>query len=441
MEAVPRRQRASYDVELKQKILEAASASGPSAAARKFKVPLSTISNWRNRPAAARLAHASDAPEDDDDTPTAPGATSSVTPTETSATGEPVEPNHARNGRRYGPAERKGILATAQRLGPKAAATKHGCSTWTITEWRRQARRAASAGIPDSPTAREEEPAELEPEVIARHKLILEIWRTNPGFGPSQVRNQMRRQGYKVSVHTVRRLLLDNGYVPPAKRPTEPARRYEVSRPMQLYHLDFLHFYVHKQKVCLLLIEDDFSRFIAGWTLLPTEQADGVIEALQAAIDRYGMPGGVMVDRGAAFFSFRGVARFEAFVVEAEMDYFPVDEAPKNGKVEKLNDNVRKELLTQHTFADLDDAAARIGAWIRHYNYRRTHQALGGLLVPADRFHGLAEDALRRIEQGNDASPLDLLTPRDRALELFRVTSVAGRVTVYLMGHKLFESA
>ena len=63
------------------------------------------------------------------------------------------------------------------------------------------------------------------------------------------------------------------------------------------------------------------------------------------------------------------------------------------------------------------------------------------MLVPADRFHGLAEDALRRIEQGNDASPLDLLTPRDRALELFRVTSVAGQVTVYLMGHKLFASA
>jgi len=40
--------------------------------------------------------------------------------------------------------------------------------------------------------------------------------------------------------------------------------------------------------------------------------------------------------------------------------------------------------------------------WVDTYNYRRTHQGLGGLLVPADRFHGRSEDILKSITDGID---------------------------------------
>jgi hypothetical protein len=118
-------------------------------------------------------------------------------------------------------------------------------------------------------------------------------------------------------------------------------------------------------------------------------------------------------------------------------NYYPVDEAHQNGKLERLNGTVRKELLSKVEFADLDDAGHRIATWVHSYNYRRTHMGLGGLLVPADRFHGMAEDALRRIEEGNGASPLEVLAPTGRGLELLRVVSTAGQVAVYLMGKKI----
>jgi transposase InsO family protein len=47
-----------------------------------------------------------------------------------------------------------------------------------------------------------------------------------------------------------------------------------------------------------------------------------------------------------------------------------------------FNANVAKELFNQETFFDLGEAARRLAAWIRFYNFRRTHHALGGLLVP-----------------------------------------------------------
>jgi hypothetical protein len=74
----------------------------------------------------------------------------------------------------------------------------------------------------------------------------------------------LKRDGFKVSVGTVRDVMERNGYLPPSLRRKAPVGRYEASHPRELYHLDFYHFHVHKQKQCVLFIEDDFSRFIAG---------------------------------------------------------------------------------------------------------------------------------------------------------------------------------
>ena len=40
-----------------------------------------------------------------------------------------------------------------------------------------------------------------------------------------------------------------------------------------------------------------------------------------------------------------------------------------------------------------------IGRWVFQYNYERTHQGLGGVLVPADRFHGLTDLILSSWER------------------------------------------
>lgn len=339
---------------------------------------------------------------------------------------------HASRGKRYSKAERKRILDYADENSPAEAAGKFGCAEWSINRWRKKAAASASK-LETEPDSVEE----LSPEQEARHKVVLETWRKQPGLGPTQIKNQLRRAGYKASVECVRDIMEAAGYVQPRAKRKDHVDSYEAIRPRQLYHLDFLHMYVHKQKQCLLLIEDDFSRFIAGWALLKSEHADGVIDAFDACVNRYGRPEAVMYDRGAAFFSFRGTSRFEVLLAEYGIDNITVDEPQTNGKVEKLNAAVRKELLTQVEFADLADAELRIGVWVEQYNYRRTHMALGGLLVPGDRFHGVVDTIMKRIEQGNGADPLDLLAPSGRGLEIFRVVSIAGQPSVYLMGRKI----
>jgi transposase InsO family protein len=339
-------------------------------------------------------------------------------------------------GKRYSPAQRKEILEYAQNHSVQEAADKFGLTVTSIYEWRRAIERR-------SPRAAEGENAEGSGEIViedpkqARDVKIVAMWRQHPGYGPSQVRNMLKRDGFKVSVGTVRDVMERHGYLPPSLRRKEPVGRYEAARPRELYHLDFYHFHVHKQKQCVLFIEDDFSRFIAGWTLVAVEAADPVISCFEQVVQRYGRPEGVMSDRGTAFHSWRGLSRFEALLEDYEINYFLAKEAAVNGKVEALNASFQKECIEQVEFMDLTDAARGIGHWVEHYNQRRTHHGLGGLLVPADRFYGIAEQTLRRIEQGLGAQTAELSSPDGRALELFRVLSRGGKPELWLMGEKI----
>lgn len=342
----------------------------------------------------------------------------------------PRSSTHPARGRRYSPAQRAEILKDADELGVANAAEKHGCAAWTIYNWRKQESRRSPESAPDDGDGSDGERDE-------RHDLILTLWRQQPGLGPSQIRNLLKRRGFRASVSTVRAVMEEAGYVHPKLRRKEHTGRYEAIRPLQLVHLDFYHFHVHRQRQCLLLILDDFSRFITGFRLLKSEHADGTIAAFEESVARYGKPEGVMSDRGSAFHSFQGVSRFERMLEEMEISHFLAKEAAVNGKSEALNAAVQKELVRQIEFVDLADAHRQIAAWVRFYNYKRPHHALGGILVPADRFHGWQDETMRRLEAGEDVEVSDLLSTDGRALEVFKVVSVAGEPTVYLMGKKV----
>ena len=364
------------------------------------------------------------------------------TPVESTVGDAGMSPEQSRHkvepakGKRYSPAQRREILAYANSNSVRKAAEKFSVTETSIYEWRRANKRRGNLAGDLEGGDSASEPVVEEPRE-ERDRRVLAMWKQHPGYGPSQIRNMLKRNGFKISVATVRDVMERNGYLPPRLKRKEHVGRYEAARPRELYHLDFYHFHVHKQKQCVLFVEDDFSRFIAGWAVAPVEAADPVVSCFERAVQRYGRPEGVMSDRGSAFHSWRGLSRFEALLEEYEVNYFLAKEAAVNGKVEALNASFQKECVEQIEFMDLTDAARGIGRWVEHYNHRRTHHGLGGLLVPADRFYGIAEQSLQRIEQGLGAQTAELSSPDGRGLELFRVVSRGGKPEVWLMGEKL----
>lgn len=410
-------------------------AIGPTAASRELGLPSGTLSCWASRARkgvpgyATEAQHAEEPPVQAPRNEPSPGEPA---PTE-GAAGGPAPSTRTRVARVYTPSEKARALELAARDGVTAASKALGISRYSLYEWRRRVERAAK-GEGDSPTSGPD-PADIE---ARRDKEILDLWRQHPGLGPSQIRNQLRRQGVKVAVNTVRRVMEDAGYRPPKIKRDAHEERYEAVRPNHLWHLDFVHRHINRTNTFTLILIDDHSRFVVGHGVDDAERADMVIDAFSQAVERHGKPEAVMHDKGSAFWSWRGISRFTALLTELGVDQIVAQHKEWNGKVEVFNGNLAKELFNVQRFYDVGEMKRRLAAHLHWYNHRRTHHALGGLLVPADRYYGRVEEVLARIEAGAGASAhTDLLDLRERALELFKVVSRDGKPEVWLLGQPL----
>jgi len=409
---------------------------GPAVAGRELGIPSGTLSCWTHKARQGEAGCAIEEPvvvEEEEPAVVAGAPDTSATDDTNSARLERETTAGRRVARVYTPSQKAHALDRVAAIGVTAASRELGISRFSLYEWRRRMRRAAR-GEGDCPTSGPA-PADIEAQ---RDKEILDMWHQHPGLGPSQIRNQLRRQGVKVSVNTTRRVMQEAGYRPPKVKRDEHTERYEAVRPNQLWHLDFLHRHINRASTFTLLLIDDHSRFVVGHGVDEAERAQMVLDTFTEAVARHGKPEAVMHDKGSAFWSWKGISRFTALLTELGVDQVVAEHKQWNGKIEVFNANLAKELHNVHHFYDVAEMKRRLSAHLHFYNHRRTHHALGGLLVPADRYYGRVEEILARIEAGAGASiHTDLLELRDRALELFKVVSRDGRPEVWLLGQRL----
>lgn len=412
---------------------------GPRAAGKELGISSGTIGYWQHRerqrePMVANKS-SQDAASGESSGPASPAEMTSTPATSTGPeTASQTKSREKPVAKVYTPSERARAVEYAAAEGVSAAAEKFGISRFSIYDWRRRTKLHAEGKVTSSPVVGNDAD-----HAAMRDRRILAEWKSHPGLGPSQVRNQMRRQGLKVSVHTVRCVLEENGYMAPkVRREAVHDQYYEAVRPNHLWHLDFLHRFVHKQKIYALLVIDDYSRFIVGGALWDGERVAAAQETFLAAVNRHGKPEKVMSDGGSAFYAWKGVGAFTRLVDELEVDQLVAEIPQVNGKLEVLNANIQKELFDKETFLDLGEAQRRFSAWISFYNFRRTHHSLGGLLVPADRYFGRADEVIAYIEAGRSPDGIgEPLPPGERLLDLFRITSHRGQVEVYLLGQRI----
>ncbi len=417
-----------YTPEQRREALKLAGEVGYREAASRLGMPAGTVSCWMSQ------ARRADAKSSGNDGKGRGGREEKGI--ETAGAAQPTDSSSSRRVRRvYTPSERSRILEHADKHGVAATVKQYGCSRWSVREWRRKVKLHAEGKSKTSPVVG----PDTDPK-DDRDRRVLQLWRKHPGLGPSQIRNQLRRDGLKISVHTVRVVMEDNGYVTPKVRRTEVHDKlFEATRPGALWHLDFLHRYINKLPIYVLLIVDDWSRFITGWAIWDGERVAAVIETFEAAAERYGRPEKVLCDGGSASWAWRGVGQFTRLLTEYEIDQLIAKTPQTNGKLENLNGNIQKELFNVERFFDLGETRRRLDAWVGFYNFRRTHHALGGLLVPADRHFGRADRVLAAIEAGRCAEGIDEPAPvNERVLDLLRITSCAGQVEVRLLGDRLW---
>ena len=126
----------------------------------------------------------------------------------------------------------------------------------------------------------------------------------------------MRRNGWCVRRHRVRRLMTKMGLAPIYQRPKTSAphpqhrtwpyllRHLTVDRPNQAWCAGVTYIPMRRGFLYLVAVMDWFSRKVLAWRLSNTMDADFCVTALQEAIGRFSKPEIFNTDQGSQFTSF-----------------------------------------------------------------------------------------------------------------------------------------
>ncbi len=328
------------------------------------------------------------------------------------------------------------VLKSAEKTNVREVANAAGVHYSTVYDWRQQYKAMGEEAFLKYQVSRPGRGIkQISPE---KEQAILKEWKNNPGFGPGQVRNQLRRQRITISTTTVRKIMKANGYTHKMKKKKSEingGHRFEASRPLELAQMDILEFYVNKLKVYIILLLDDYSRFILGCSLLEQTSMDEVIKVVQDSVNRYGKMEELLTDRGFVFYSWHGINRFEKYLEITGIDHTHARaHHPKTlGKVEACNKSIKHELLKQQYFLTAQEARSAVARWVDNYNYQRTHQGIGGFLVPAERFHGQADQVLSTLNQDVDITKKTSYSGIERSI-VNLVMDLQGDLALHIMG-------
>ena len=244
----------------------------------------------------------------------------------------------------------------------------------------------------------------------------LALQRRNEGY--RRITRRLRDEGLVVNAKRVLRLMRADNLLSLRKRPFVPpttdsrhkfavapnlAARIEPTGPDQLWVADITYVRLAEGFVYLAVVIDAFSRKAVGFALDSHLEARLALAALDMAVaQRKPRPGIVHhSDRGVQYACADYGARLEVLGFQRSMSRpgNPYD----NAKAESFMKTLKAEEVNGRNYVELDDARARIGAFIAEvYNTDRLHSALG-YKSPAN-----FEDNFRKTEAQEPAKNLSL---------------------------------
>ena len=359
-------------------------------------------------------------------------------------------------------------------VSPGQVARLVGVSPESIRLWRKRVAVApscppASSSVSVAGSEPEDEPASgtsLTPESgpapvhrdpanglsVTEQEGTLKLKEKHPSMGPAQIRVQLKRfQGWRISVRAIARFLKQKGYDPVHVTSVprgEVINRFEAPHRNSLWQMDFVELRVGPERVSLLLVIDDFSRFCVVAELMTEVSSEAVVESLRASIRLHGKPESIYTDRGGPFLSWRTPSSLGNFLEAELIDHHvsPSYRPQGRGKIESLAGTVQRELWQVVHFSSIEEARERTRSFFRWYNHSRAHMGIDGL-TPADRYFGRWEEVRAQVEAASRGRQLALMSgsPAGSAVEevtgpggpaeVFRLVCQDGRLQMRFLGH------
>ena len=208
---------------------------------------------------------------------------------------------------------------------------------------------------------------------------VIALRRRYPDWGARKLRVLLGRQQIQLPATTIHRILLRHDLVRAADRHRPATKRFERSRPNELWQMDFKGPKNWPQPIGPLSVIDDHSRYVIA--LAATGRLDGSLVQyhLQRAFEQCGLPEAMLMDHGTPWWnwqSFSGRTHLSVWLMRQGIRLYwsGIQHPQTQGKVERFHGSLQRA-LDQRTMKG--EPQPWLDAYRQEHNHVRPHEALG----------------------------------------------------------------
>jgi putative transposase len=229
------------------------------------------------------------------------------------------------------------------------------------------------------------EPSKMEIDI---KNAIDRIHFKEPSYGVRRIRNELNRLGYRIGRRLVKRYLQEMDITvfypgPNLSKRAKKAKIYpyllrnlSIDEPNQVWSIDISYIGTPTGFVYITAIIDWHSRFIVGYGISNTLQADTVTRVVKKAIENYGKPKFINSDQGSQFTSNDYIGLIKSYnTIKISMD--GKGRATDNIAIERFFRSYKWERVYIMQPETVTEVKSITREYMKHYNYERGHQSYG----------------------------------------------------------------
>ena len=226
------------------------------------------------------------------------------------------------------------------------------------------------------------------PENLELMRAIDKEYTAHPFYGSRQMRNVLRRKGYKINRKRVQRLMRRMGLQSVAPKPgtSKPhpghkvypylLRNLIIDHPDQVRCTDITYIRMAGGFAYLTAVMDWYSRFVLSWEVSVTMDTEFCVSALERSLRLHGAPEIFNTDQGSQYTSKEFTGILHEHGVKISMD--GKGRAMDNIMIERLWRTVKYEEIYLKEYKSVSELKAALKTYFHFYNYERPHKSLGG---------------------------------------------------------------
>jgi putative transposase len=224
-----------------------------------------------------------------------------------------------------------------------------------------------------------------EPDETEWMNLIADIHAQRPQYGYRKITAVLKDKGHSINGKKVKRLMKQMGIrsllpkprtsIPNKGSPVSPYLLADVTvtHPNHAWGVDITYIRLPVGMVYLFALIDLYSRYIVGWKLAVTMEAEHGVEAFQEGL-KSGNPEICNADQGSQF---TGEKWIECLILhQVLISHTGVGRCIDNVHIERFWWTIKYEDVHLSSYETVSEARDGIAKFVKYYNEERPHQAL-----------------------------------------------------------------